>query len=306
MIVVFGSINVDLIARVPRLPHAGETLAAHALQMVAGGKGANQALGATRAGGRVMLFGCVGHDALADVALTNLRIAGVELRIAEAMDAPTGIAMIHVDANGENSITIAAGANAEACAKAIPDALLTNDCTVVMQNELPTAEVAALARRAHARGVRVIFNVAPVTGSAVEILDDVDVLVVNEQEARALVSAKAPSEAIVPIPARDCCMLLATPSRSVVVTCGAAGAVFSVGGTAAREMPAPRIEVVDTVGAGDGFVAALAVALDRGDAFQAAVREAIAAGALTCLASGAQAAMPSRAEIVRFAATMPA
>ena len=120
MIVVFGSINVDLIARVPRLPHAGETLAAHALQMVAGGKGANQALGATRAGGRVMLFGCVGHDALADVALTNLRIAGVELRIAEAMDAPTGIAMIHVDANGENSITIAAGANAEACAKAIP------------------------------------------------------------------------------------------------------------------------------------------------------------------------------------------
>ena len=302
MIVVFGSINVDLIARVPRLPRPGETLAADGFQIVPGGKGANQALGAARAGGRVVLFGCVGNDALANVALTHLRSGGVELRVVEAMDAPTGMAMIHVDPNGENSITIAAGANARARADRIPDSLLTNGCTVLMQNELPTVEVAALAHRAHARSARVIFNAAPVTGGSAQMLDDVDVLVVNEQEARALVG-EALSETMHAV---DCCMRLATPSRSVVVTCGAAGAVFSVDSAAARQMPAPPIDVVDTVGAGDAFVAALAVALDRGDAFEAAVREAIAAGALTCLGAGAQGAIPSRADIVRFAATMRA
>jgi len=301
VIVVFGSINVDLIARVPRLPQPGETLAAHPLQIVPGGKGANQALGAARAGGRVMLFGCVGKDALANVALANLRSAGVELRITEALKAPTGIAMIHVDPNGENSITIGAGANGDARADAIPDSVLTNDCIVVMQNELPTTEVAALARRSHARGARVIFNAAPVTGGSLAMLDDVDVLVVNEQEARALVSSETSSETIHP---RDCCMRLATPSRSVVVTCGANGAVFSAGGGPALQMPARRIDIVDTVGAGDAFVASLAVALDRGEAFGPAVREAIAAGALACLGAGAQGAMPPRADIARFVATM--
>ena len=121
MIVVFGSINVDLIARVPRLPGPGETLAGRSFGMMPGGKGANQALGAARAGSFVRLFGCVGRDAMAPIALHGLRTEGVDLSGIRESDTPTGVALIHVDDAGENCITVVAGANADARAAQVPD-----------------------------------------------------------------------------------------------------------------------------------------------------------------------------------------
>ena len=125
MIVVFGSINVDLVARVPRLPRPGETLVGSRFEMAPGGKGANQALAAARAGAVVRLFACVGRDAMAPIALRNLREAGVDLSGVREVDAPTGVALIHVDDAGENCITVVAGANAEARAAQFP----TRSCT---------------------------------------------------------------------------------------------------------------------------------------------------------------------------------
>jgi ribokinase len=140
MIVVLGSINVDLIAGVQRLPHAGETLVGHSFSTSPGGKGANQALAARRAGARVALYGAVGRDAFAEPALALLRVDGVDVENVQSVDRATGIAMIHVDVNGENAITVVAGANARATAGQVAKEALGGSTTVVMQLEIPQAE----------------------------------------------------------------------------------------------------------------------------------------------------------------------
>jgi ribokinase len=297
VIVVFGSINVDLVARVTRLPQAGETLAGRSFAMLPGGKGANQALAARRAGGDVALFGCVGQDeAMSSIALRTLVRDGVDLTGIHEVDAAPGVALIHVDDRGENCITVVAGANAYARATRVPDAMLSAGTTVMMQLELPVDEIAALARRARKCGARVILNAAPATTLAATLLDDVDVLVVNELEAKLLAGSAD-------VDIQAACRRLAAPSRSVVATLGPAGALCVHRG-AIRTQPAPAINVVDTVGAGDAFTAALAVALDRGDAFESAMRQAVAAGSLACGVAGAQDSMPTREAIDRLAATL--
>jgi ribokinase len=293
MIVVFGSINVDCVARVPRLPRAGETLAAHAFSLLPGGKGANQALAAARAGASVHLFGCVGRDPMAAIALRGLREGGVELAGVGESDAHTGVALVHVDAAGENCITIAAGANGDARAAQVPDRLLDAHATLLMQLELPLDEVAAVARRARRRGARVIINAAPALALPAQLLGDVDVLIVNEAEASALAGTQG-------MDMRDVCSRLARDERIVVVTRGAKGAIYAHAGDIA-EQRASIVDVVDTVGAGDAFSGALAAALDRGEALGVAVREGVAAGSLACMSAGAQDALPARDAIVRLA-----
>jgi ribokinase len=294
MIVVFGSINVDLAARVTRLPRSGETLIGRDFSMQPGGKGANQALGARRAGAPVHLFGCVGRDPMAAVALQALGRAGVDLGGVRECGAATGAALIHVDDAGENCITVVPGANAEARADQVPDALLTTNATVLMQLEVPLAEVAALARRARRHGTRIVLNAAPALALPAALRDDVDVLVVNETEAMTLTGADVDAA----------CRQLAGPARAVVVTRGAKGALGAWRGEIFAQAT-PRIEVVDTVGAGDAFSAALAAALDRGDGLDVAMREGVAAGSLACLRAGAQDALPPRDAIVRMATTLP-
>ena len=297
MIVVFGSINVDLVARVQRLPQPGETLAGRSFSMLPGGKGANQALAARRAGGDVTLFGCVGRDeAMSSIALRTLVRDGVDLTGIRKVDAAPGVALIHIDDGGENCITVVAGANAHARAAQVPDAMLSARTTVLMQLEVPVDEIAALARRAHGRGARVILNAAPAATLGATLLDDVDVLVVNEFEAKLLAGSAD-------LDMQAACRLLASPSRSVVATLGSAGALYVHRG-ATRTRPAPFIDVVDTVGAGDAFTAALAVALDRGDAFESAIPQAVAAGSLACGVAGAQDSMPTREAIEGLAATL--
>jgi ribokinase len=297
MVIVFGSINVDLVARVPRLPCPGETLAGSRFAMTAGGKGANQALAAARAGAAVRLFGCVGRDAMAPIALRNVREAGVDLAGICEVGAPTGVALIHVDDAGENCITVVAGANAEARAAQVPDAVLHSATTLVMQLEVSIDQVSALAGRARDRGARVVLNAAPAHALPANLLDAIDVLVVNEMEAGVLAGAGGDEDT------RSRCRRLTTHERAVIVTCGARGAAYAWRGELA-EQPAQRIDAVDTVGAGDACTAAIVAALDRGEDLRQAVRDGVAAGTLACLREGAQDAAPAREEIARLAATL--
>jgi len=212
VIVVFGSLNVDLVARVARLPAAGETLRADDFTLLPGGKGANQALAARRAGADVRLFGCVGRDALAPVALSLLQRDAVDLSGVAAVDQPTGTALIEVDGHGENTIVVAMAANGAARAAQVPDTLLDPSATVLLQLEIPLSEVTALVRRARARGARVVLNAAPMAALGRAMLDDIDVLVVNRTEAEALARQAGVGSV------DDLCRTNAQARRTLVVT----------------------------------------------------------------------------------------
>ncbi len=297
MVVVFGSINLDLVAQVARMPLPGETLTGNAFSVSPGGKGANQALAAQRAGARVRMFGAVGRDAFAAAALANLELGGIDLSGVTALDAPTGIALIHVDAHGENAITVIAGANGHATAAQVPDDALGPEATLVVQLEVPLAEIALLLRRV--RGARVILNAAPAGALPDPVLRAIGVLVVNESEAAvigaALGTATEPEAFAVAVAARY--------RNAVVVTLGARGAL-AVQGDAVIAIVAPPVSVVDTTGAGDALVGALAAALDRGTSLRDALAEGVAAGSLACAGAGAQAALPAREAIATLAATL--
>ncbi len=295
MIVVFGSINVDLVARTTRLPRAGETLAGNSFAMLPGGKGANQALAARRAGADVVLIGAVGADVFAPVALSSLREAGINLQSISESTMPTGVALIHVDDRGENCITVIAGANADAGSGAIPPELLDAGTMLLLQLELPMAQVAEAASRGRSRGARVVLNAAPVHPLPPSLLSSVDILIVNEGEAATVAAALGVEPAAEGFAAevhrRFRC--------SAVVTRGARGALAAADGRL-WHAPAPRVRAIDTTGAGDAFVGALAAAIDRGAAWPRALADGVAAGALACTAAGAQGALPGAAAIANL------
>jgi ribokinase len=282
MVVVLGSINLDLVASVTRIPQPGETLTGHAFAMAPGGKGANQALAARSAGAEVALFGATGRDPFAAAALVNLHTAGVDLAGVGTVDAMTGVALIQVADDGENAITVVPGANAHACATQVGDAALGPTTTLLMQLEIPLAEVEALAARAHERGVPVLLNAAPAVPLPVGMLDLLDVLLVNETEACVIADAWG-----MPRMPERLVERLAERGVAGVVTLGAKGAVAWANGMLLR-IPAPAIAVVDTTGAGDSFAGTLAAALDRGAPMRFALEAAVAAGATACMYAGAQ------------------
>ena len=302
MIVVFGSINLDLVTRVARFPAPGETLAAESFATHPGGKGANQALAAARAGATVRLFGAVGSDAFGAAALESLRAGGVDLAGVSRVSGPTGCATILVDARAENCIVIVAGANAQADPDAVPDAALTRTTILVLQNEVPEPANAALITRAHRLGARIVFNAAPARPLPIDLLRQIDVLVVNEREAAALAAQHGwPAEAAMFASA----LAAISPGLAVAVTLGVKGALVHLEGSALSATP-PRGEVVDTTGAGDAFVGALTAALERGAPMRDALRSGVAAGTLACALHGAQPSLPNRAAIeaaLRFVAT---
>jgi ribokinase len=299
MIVVFGSINLDLVARVERLPHEGETMAGTAFAALPGGKGANQALAARRAGAAVAMAGGVGVDAFAATALRELVASGVDLQWVRRVEAPTGVALIHVDSAGRNAITIVAGANATADPTAIPDAALQVGTTLLLQLEVPMEAVVAIASRAKHGGARVILNAAPAADLPANLLATLDVLIVNELEAEAIAAMHAmPAE-----PEDFAAAFHRRYSCAVVVTLGAKGAIAAVDDQLLT-VGAPKMDVVDTTGAGDALVGALAAALDRGVDWTQAIAEGIAAGSLACTVAGAQAALPDRAGIAALTASV--
>jgi ribokinase len=292
MILVFGSINVDLVVPVAALPLPGETVLGRDYALLGGGKGANQALAARRAGAAVWLAGAVGADSFAGVALDPLRAAGVDTSLVRVADRPTGVAAIMVSETGENLIAVASGANMRARAAALPDDMLGPATLLVVQMEVPPAETAAAIARVRARGGRAILNLAPALPLDPALLPQIDLVVANEGEVSAL--AAAPEA------------LARKLRRGLVVTRGAEGALAHLADGGRLAVPALPIAPIDTTGAGDAFVGVLAAALDQGQPLEAALRRAGAAAGLVCLATGAQTAMPDAAAIDRAAARLPA
>jgi ribokinase len=293
MVVVFGSINVDLVTRVERFPGPGETLTGKSFAVYAGGKGANQALAAVRAGAAVRLHGAVGQDRFADVALELLASGGVQLDGIARVAEPTGCATILVADHGENCIVIAAGANARADPNSVTDAALTPSTTLVLQQEVPASANAALVARARRSGARIILNAAPARAVEIDLLRDIELLVVNESEAAALA---APHGWPTVSDAFAHCVAAVSPRLTVVVTLGSEGAIACSATERVSAKP-PPMDVVDTTGAGDAFVGALAAALDSGAVLRDAIARAVAAGSCACTMPGAQPSLPHRSAI---------
>lgn len=294
MIVVVGSLNLDLVASVARLPAPGETVLATSYAEHAGGKGANQAVAAARAGGRVAMVGRVGGDDAGTRLRDGLAAEGIDVSEVRAVDASTGRALIEVDDDGQNRIVVVPGANHAWGPDDLPHEALARADVAVLQREVPDAVVAEAVRRAAAAGARVVLNLAPAGEVAAASLRDVDVLVVNESEAAALLHE---TEAAVARAPGDAAQRLARRVRGdVVVTLGAEGATHA-GRSGDGRAPGVPVTAVDTTGAGDAFVGALAARLDEGAGLAEAVRFACAAGAEAATREGAQPSLPVRADI---------
>lgn len=299
-IVVVGSVNLDLIATVTDLPKPGETVLAQEYAEYPGGKGGNQAIAAARLGGRVAFVGRTGDDSMADVVRTALADHGVDTtELKRVPGQSTGRALIMVDAHAENSIVVVAGANACLGPEHVDEAaaMIGAAQVVVAQLEVPLDTV--LAAAGHIRG-RFVFNPAPAQRLPAELLRRVDVLVVNEGEYE-VVSGR-------PLPA-DLDAVAAELQRSdlpasLVVTLGRRGALVWHEGKLSS-ISAPAVSVVDTTGAGDTFVGALASALARGESLLPAARWAVCAASLSTRARGATTGMPRSAEVVAALAAQP-
>ncbi|MDZ5697208.1 ribokinase [Chelativorans sp. M5D2P16] len=293
MITILGSINLDLIARVERLPRPGETVPGEAFSTAPGGKGANQALAARRAGAPVRMVGAVGQDAFAGQALALLEKAGVELAAVAKTGTATGTAMILVGGDGENMIAIVPGANAEVLPEHVERAAFGAREVVLLQHEVPLQTVKAALGAARAAGAVSILNTAPFHAAAADFVAVADYVIANETEfdlyAEALALAGADREARIRAFARQ-------TGRTMIVTLGKDGAVAATPEDFLR-VPAHPVTPVDTVGAGDTFCGYFAAALVEGVGLKEALGRAAVAGALACLKPGAQPAIPLRAEI---------
>jgi ribokinase len=293
MLLVFGSINLDLAFRAPHLPAPGETVLGHGLLVSPGGKGANQAHAARRYGMPTALAGAVGQDAFAAPALAALKAAGVNLSALQSLPGATGCASIAVDDAGQNQIVVAPGVNLALRADAVPDALLASAQAVLLQMETDPAQNLALLKRACGAGRLTLLNNAPAQALAPELLDLLDVLIVNEGEAD-LTARSAGLDA----GEREAALneLALRHGLTVVLTLGAAGAV-ALDGRQRQAVAALPVPVMDTTGAGDTFSGVLAAALIEGHLLHEAMRRASVAAGLACTRPGAQAAQPARAEI---------
>jgi len=293
LIVVIGSINLDMITTVDRLPGPGETVPGDNFVTAPGGKGANQALAARRAGADVRLVGAVGRDAFAPQAVELLTQGGVDLSLVKEADRPTGIALILVAGKGENMIAIASGANQRVDARAVDAAAVKAGDHVVLQLEVPMPTVAAALERARKAGAVSLLNTAPFRADAAELLAGADYVVANETEFD--LYAEAMSLAGKDRAARMQSFAART-GRTLVVTLGADGVLAASGGRLLN-VPALKIEPVDTVGAGDTFCGYLATGLSDGLPLERALRRAAAAASLACLKPGAQPSIPVAAEV---------
>lgn len=296
-IVVVGSSNTDMVTRAARLPAPGETVLGGHFAMIAGGKGANQAVAAARLGGDVAFIACVGDDSLGRAAIEGFRAEGIDTaHVRLAPEAPSGVASIWVDeAGGENRILVASGANSRLSSADIERArdLIAAAAVLVCQLETPLETVEAALRLAHQSGVTTILNPAPATPLPDGLLGLIDFLTPNETEVRQLTAPLDASEA------DAAAALLARGVGGVVVTLGAAGAYFS-GPEGSGKVDAPKVKkVVDTTGAGDCFTGALAVRLAEGASLAEAVRFAVCAASLSVTRLGAQTSLPYREDIGR-------
>jgi len=290
MITVFGSINVDLVLKTERLPAPGETVLCPSYDTVPGGKGANQALAAAKAGSPVRLVGCVGDDDFKHVALHDLQKAGVDLSAIRTTASRTACAAVMVDAVGENAIVVASGANRDASAAFIPSETCELDNLLMLQMEVPLEENWRAAEDAKAAGLKVMLSVAPAAPVPPEILGLIDYLLVNEIEGRTIASITRLGH----LRSDELPQNLAQRyGLTCVLTLGSLGAIAANPDTVWR-VPALKIDhIVDTTGAGDAFAGCFAAALMKGEDTESALAFAAAGAGLSCTALGAQQSFPT-------------
>lgn len=294
MIVVFGSLNVDMVKRLKAMPRPGETVLCPEYTLVPGGKGGNQALAAAKTGVNVKLFGMVGDDDFGKLSLEALKEANVDLTGLEiTKEAATGCATVCVDDAGENMIVVASGANGFAKESEIPDFLLTEKTTLLLQMETPEEENWKLIRRAKKIGARIILNLAPAQKIPPAILQSLSVLVMNQIEATVL-ALHLGFDVISPTVAAR--RIAANYGITCVVTLGSDGA-FACTPDAAWSVEAMKIDAKDTTAAGDAFVGVLCATLDQGKDLRVALRRASVASGLACTTPGAQSSLPNSARI---------
>lgn len=288
MITVFGSINVDQVYQMARLPIPGETLIGRGYLQVPGGKGANQALAAKRSGAKVCLVGCVGNDANADLALQLLSKDNVDLTYLQRSDMPTGCASIWVSGEGENSIVVYAGANASLKADDMPERIIGEGDYVLLQMEVPSEENWKILEIAKNAGAYTVLNLAPAGPIPNDRLGLVDFLIVNEVEAAYLAHSLGVQEInnkeLIQYFAQEfglCCLM----------TLGAQGAI-ACNDAGFYAVEAPTVDVVDTTAAGDSFIGGLIAALDRENDMNEAMAYAAKVASLACTKVGAQSSVP--------------
>jgi ribokinase len=298
-ILVIGSSNTDMIVQTPHIPRPGETILGGTFNTAAGGKGANQAVACARAGGQVTFVARVGSDMFGDQALEGFRRDGINIdHVTRDETAPSGVALIIVDDQGENSIAVASGANGnlsvsevDAAAEAISTAGI-----VLMQLETPIETIEAAAVMAAKNGVLVILNPAPAQPLSDALLQRISILTPNETEAEMLTGIPVETEADAQKAAQ---VLIDKGVTSVIITLGAAGA-YVLSEAFQGMVPGFSVHPVDTTAAGDTFNGTLAVALAEGKALAGAVTFAHAAAALSVTKLGAQPSAPDRASIEAF------
>ncbi|MER7833198.1 ribokinase [Streptomyces sp. NPDC095602] len=288
-ITVLGSTNMDLVAYVPRAPRLGETVTGREFRTVPGGKGANQAVAAARAGARVSMIGAVGSDDFGTRLRDALDESGVDTSLLRTAGGPSGTAHIVVDDEGSNAIVVVPGANASVTGITPHDeARIAASDALLLQLELPLDAVLAGAQAARRHGVRTVLTPAPAQPLPRDLLALVDLLVPNEHEAATLAGVADP---------RAAAEELLRDVPEVVVTLGAAGCLYVARGADPVTVPARRVRAVDTTAAGDTFTGALAVALGEGRPVPDALAWASAAASLSVGRAGASSSMPHRAEI---------
>ena len=296
-IIVVGSINADLVVRTPRFPQPGETISGEDLQIIPGGKGANQAVAAARQGTSVAMTGRVGNDSFGPELIENLKRNNVDTaHVRTDPESATGTAIIVVDANGQNSIVLSPGGNGRVTPADVDDVPFRDGQLLLLQLEIPVEAVLAAAQRAKENGARVLLNPAPARSLPEELIALSDFILPNESEL-SLLTGQAVKD--MPSAEQAAKALLEGGAKNVIATLGANGALI-VNRDITKHIPPFPVDVVDTTAAGDAFIGGFASALLEERSLEEAARYGSACGALAVTKFGAQPCLPTKQEVENF------